>query len=188
MHWIFNNFSGKVFWKIKIESTSKLCSKNLSIKCLIIIYNAYKAYLVAIKITTPDTALVASNLAISCWTRYSWSVTSYTGGQGIMWRSSRTDEDELWCNAQFHTMSKPVVPVPPTRPCLGWWVWMVVTRHCHRQELLLSHQWCHAAYIMLDTGRIETTPAVANMVARGGTSMSNYYNTTLRHDMNLNLK
>ena len=119
---------------------------------------------------------------------YNWSVPSYTGSQGMMWRSSRTDEDELWCNAQFHTMSKPRVPVPPTRPSLGWWVWMVVTRHCHRQELLLSHQWCHAAYIMLDTGRIETTPAVANMVARGGTSMSNYYNTTLRHDMNLNLK
>ena len=134
MHWIFNNFSGKVFWKIKIESTSKLCSKNLSIKCLIIIYNAYKAYLVAIKITTPDTALVASKLATSCRTRYSWSVTSYTGGQGIMWRSSRTDEDELWCNAQFHTMSKPRVPVPPTRPSLGWWVWMVVTRHCHRHR------------------------------------------------------
>ena len=41
MHWILNNFSGKVFWKIKIESTSKLCSTNLSIKCLIIIYKAY---------------------------------------------------------------------------------------------------------------------------------------------------
>ena len=101
MHWIFNNASGKVIWKIKIESTSKLCSTNLSIKCLIIIYNAYKAYLEAIKITTPDvdTADVASNLATSCWTRDSWSVTSYTGGQVMMWRSSRTDEDEFWCNA-----------------------------------------------------------------------------------------
>ena len=69
---------------LTLKSTLKFCSPILSIKCLIIIYNAYKAYLVAIKITTPDTALVASKLATSCRTRYSWSVTSYTGGQVMM--------------------------------------------------------------------------------------------------------
>ena len=169
-----------------LKSTLKFCSTILSIKCLIIIYNAEL-------ILWQSKLQVQTRLLCSAWLATlphhilldNWSVPSYTGSQVMMWRSSRTDEDEFWCNAQFHTMSKPVVPVPPTRPSLGWWVWMVVTRHCHRQELLLSHQWCHAAYIMLDTGRIETTPAVANMVARGGTSMSNYYNTTLRHDMNL---
>ena len=154
------------------KSTLKFCSTILSIKCLITIYNAEL-------ILWQSKLQVQTRLLCSAWLAtlphhilldYSWSVPSYTGSQVMMWLSSRTDEDELWCNAQFHTMSKPVVPVPPTRPCLGWWVWMVVTRHCHRQELLLSHQWCHAAYIMLDTGRIETTPAVANMVAKVGDS------------------
>ena len=156
-----------------LKSTLKFCSTILSIKCLIIIYNAEL-------ILWQSKLQVQTRLLCSAWLATlphhilldNWSVPSYTGSQGMMWRSSRTDEDELWCNAQFHTMSKPVVPVPPTRPCLGWWVWMVVTRHCHRHRsyyyrisdvMLPTLCWIQAAWK-------PHTRAVANTVAKVGDS------------------